>query len=119
MANQITGKVIAVSGEMNVASKKPMQMKQLWIDCTRFDPYTGERSKYENKPMFDFKGESMKLLDGIKKDDVVTVSFDINGYQYQDEQGKTKVFTSIRPYALTKRESKQQEVAAVNDDMPF
>lgn len=113
MENQITGKVIAVSPVQQVQSKQagaqPKEMRQLLLDCTRFDPYTGERSQYENTPMLDFKGENMKLLDGIQAGDVVTITFDVNGYRYKDEKdGKTKVFTSIRPYKLVKRVKQQQ-----------
>lgn len=111
MENQITGKVIAVSGIQTVQSKvsgqQPKELRQLFMDCTRYDPYTGERSQYENTPLLDFKGENMKLLDGIEKGDVVTVSFDVNGYKYQDEQGKQRVFTSIRPYKVIKRVKQQ------------
>ena len=133
MSNTISGKVIAISQVQSVpskdASKQPVQMRQLLLDCTRFDPYTGERSQYENTPMFDFKGENMKLLDGIQANDVVTITFDINGYKYKDADGKTKVFTSIRPYQLVKREKKQEAAPVqnqqpavqtqVNDDLPF
>lgn len=112
MANTISGKVIAISQVQNVqskdASKQPTQMRQLLLDCTRFDPYTGERSEYENTPIFDFLGENMRLLEGIQPNDVVTISFDVNGYKYKDEHGKTKVFTYIRPYQIVKREKKQQ-----------
>lgn len=113
MENQITGKVIAVSGiqriQSKVAGQQPKEMRQLFIDITRFDPYTGERNSYENTPLLDFKGESMKLLDGIEKGDVVTVSFDVSGYKYQDEQGKQRVFTSIRPYKVIKRVKQQAD----------
>ena len=119
MANTISGKVIAISPVQSVpskdASKQPVQMRQLLLDCTRYDTYTGERSQYENTPMFDFKGENMKLLEGIQKDDVVTITFDVNGYKYKDADGKTKVF--IRPYQLQKR-VKKQDVAPASD-LPF
>ena len=59
----------------------------------------------------------MKLLEGIQKDDVVTITFDVNGYKYKDADGKTKVFTSIRPYQLQKRVKKQD--AAPASDLPF
>lgn len=112
MANEISGKVIAVSGVIEVAAKvagkEPIKMKQLYLDCTRYDPYTGERSEYENTPLLDFKGENMKLLDGIQKGDVVTITFDVNGYKYEKD-GKTQVFTSIRPYRLTKRVKKEAQ----------
>lgn len=122
MANEISGKVIAVSGVIEVAAKvagkEPIKMKQLYLDCTRYDPYTGERSQYENTPLLDFRGENMKLLDGLQKGDVVTVTFDVNGYKYEKD-GKTQVYTSIRPYRVTKRVKNDAAQAEKKDDMPF
>lgn len=115
MANFITGRVIAVSAVQRTqpkdASKQPTEFKQLFIDCTRFDPYTGERSQYENTPLLDFQGENMKLLDGVQKGDIVQVAIDITGRKYTDEKGQTKIFNSIRPYQLRKLE-RQGAVAA-------
>ena len=58
MANQISGRVIAVSKVQTVASadpsKAPLKKREIYIDCTRYDPYTGERSQYENKPLLEF-----------------------------------------------------------------
>ena len=69
------------------------------MDCTTYDPYTGERSQYENKPLLEFGGdklvEKLGALD-LKEGDVVKVSFFIQGTPYKDQQGKTKVFTGIR-----------------------
>jgi hypothetical protein len=115
MANYITGRVIAVSAVQRTqpkdASKQPIEFKQLFIDCTRFDPYTGERSQFENTPLLDFQGENMKLLDNIKENDIVQVAIDITGRKYTDEGGQMKVFNSIRPYQLRKLE-RQGAVAA-------
>jgi hypothetical protein len=103
MANQISGRVIAVSKVQTVASadpsKAPLKKREIYIDCTRYDPYTGERSQYENKPLLEFGGdklvEKLGALD-LKEGDVVKVSFFIQGTPYKDQQGKTKVFTGIR-----------------------
>jgi hypothetical protein len=77
MANVITGKVIAVSGIQRTqpkdASKQPTEFRQLFIDCTRYDPYTGERSQYENKPLLELGGD--KLLQ--KVDELHLVAGDI------------------------------------------
>lgn len=126
MANTISGKVIAVSAVQNVTSKngKQTQQQQLFLDCTRYDPYTGERSEYENTPLLDFRGENIKLLEGVQKGDVVTITFDVNGYKYEKD-GKTQVFTSIRPYQLVKRTKQQatkqaaQTTVSESDDLPF
>ena len=114
MAIFLTGRVIAVSEVQRTqpkdASKQPIEFKQLYMDCTRYDPYTGERSQFENTPLLDFQGENMKLLDNIKKDDIVQVAIDITGRKYTDEKGQTRIFNSIRPYQLRKLE--RQGVAA-------
>lgn len=106
MANQITGKVIALSKIQEVASKnggQPLKKRELYMDCTRFDPYTGERSEYENTPLLEFGGD--KVLDklaalNLQKDDVVRVTFDIQGRGYKDQHGKFRVFTAVRPYDI-------------------
>ena len=102
--NQIIGRVIAVSPITEVPSKeqgKPaIKKRELYMDCTTYDPYTGERSQYENKPLLEFGGD--KLVDklgalNLEAGDVVSVSFFIQGTPYKDAQtGKTKVFTAIR-----------------------
>ena len=105
MANQISGKVIALSKVTTVASadpcKAPMKKRELYIDCTRYDPYTGERSQFENKPLLEFGGDKvLEKLESLqlKAGDIVTVSFDIQGTPYKDKDGKTKVFTRVRCY---------------------
>lgn len=117
MANTITGRVIAVSNIENIPSKKEQgktfQRRQLFMDCTRYDPYTGERG-FENTPLLEFGGKGLEQLNalvdkGLKKGDIVTVTFDINGTKYQDQQGKTQVFTAVRPYAIEKRNIQGQE----------
>lgn len=109
MANQISGKVIAVSDVKTVASadsSKPAMMKrELYMDCTRYDPYTGERSQYENKPLLEFGGDKvLAKLERLqlKKGDVVTVSFDIQGTPYKKD-GAMKVYTAIRCYDIEVR----------------
>lgn len=105
--NEIAGRVIALSGVKEVASKDagkaPIKKRELYMDCTRYDPY-GNRSQYENKPLLEFGGDKLlaKLEQlNIEKDDIVVVYFDIQGTPYKDGQtGKTKVFTSVRPYDI-------------------
>lgn len=109
MANQISGKVIALSDVKTVASADPskpaMKKRELYMDCTRYDPYTGERSQYENKPLLEFGGDKVlaKLETlHLKKGDVVTVSFDIQGTPYKKD-GVMKVYTAIRCYDIEVR----------------
>lgn len=119
MANQVSGRVIAVSGVQTVASsdpsKAPFKKREVYIDCTRYDPYTGERSQYENKPLLEFAGEKTlekvsPVLDQCQKDDIVTISFELVGRSFKDNAGKTKFMTGIRCYdiTITRKASQQQ-----------
>lgn len=117
MANTITGRVIAVSNIENIPSKneqgKTFQRRLLFMDCTRYDPYTGERG-FENTPLLEFGGKGLEQLNalvdkGLKKGDIVTVTFNISGTKYKDQQGKTQVFTAVRLYAIEKRNIQGQE----------
>jgi len=115
MPNTITGRVLSVGQPLQVAGKDPSRpfiKRELVLDCTRYDPYTGERSKFENTPLLEFGGDICKDLDGIRPGDVVTVSFDITGTKYQDKTtGQEKIFTRVRPYKVEKH-SAQQAVQA-------
>ena len=105
---QVTGRVIALSQVTEIpsreAGKPAMKKRELYLDMTMYDPYTGERSERENKPLLEFGGDKVleKLAaQNIQRDDVVTVSFAIQGTPYKDQQtGKTKVFTAIRCYDI-------------------
>ena len=114
MANQVSGRVIAVSQVQTVAttdaSKPPLKKREIYIDCTRYDPYTGERSQYENKPLLEFAGDKTlekvnTVLDQVQKDDIVTVSFELVGRQYKGKDGKTVFTTAVRCYdiAITRK----------------
>lgn len=117
MANQIIGRVIAVSNVETIkTSKGEMGKRKLFMDCTRYDPYTGERG-FENTPLLEFGGKVLDKLNalvdaGLKKDDVVKVTFDVQGTKYTNEKtGKTDVFTGIRPYDIELYASQGQQQA--------
>lgn len=106
---KVYGRVIAVSKVQTVASaqagREPFKKREIYIDCTRYDPYTGKRSEYENKPLLEFNGDKTlakvtPILDTLQKDDVVAISFDLQGRQITNQQGQKKFFTSIRCYAI-------------------
>ena len=123
--NQIIGRVIAVSPITEVPSKeqgKPaIKKRELYMDCTTYDAYTGERSQYENKPLLEFGGD--KLVDklgalNLEAGDVVSVSFFVQGTPYKDAQtGKTKVFTAIRTTDI-EVVRKRAEVAGTQQPAP-
>ena len=127
MANQISGRVIAVSQVQTVssadASKPPLKKREIYIDCTRYDPYTGERSQYENKPLLEFAGDKTlekvnPILDQVQKDDIVTVSFELVGRQYKGKDGKTVFTTGIRCYDIAITRKAGQQVAQTAQPAP-
>lgn len=119
---QITGRVIALSNVQEIpsseAGKPAMKKRELYLDMTMYDPYTGERSERENKPLLEFGGDKVIEKLGalnLQKDDVVTVSFAIQGTPYKDKQtGKNRVFTSIRCYDVEVVRRANQMVQAQN-----
>lgn len=111
MANKQTGRVLAIGQTQNIALKdgKTLLKRELLLDCTRFDPYTGERDTFENTPLFEFSGDKgVAMLDGIQVGQVVSVSFDLQGTRYEKD-GQTKYFTRVRPYAIEDVKAKTQQ----------
>ena len=51
MANQITGRIIEIGQTVQIPSKNggsSFTKREFILDATTYDPYTGERSEYEN-----------------------------------------------------------------------
>lgn len=134
MANTKSGVVLAVGQPQQLKSKegKVFNKRSLYVDCTTFDPYTGQRSQYENKILFDFMESKMSLLDNIQVGQVVTVSFDLQGSELKEQDGRVKYFVHVRPYKIDVRQVQQplqpqyQQPAPpayqppqVEDDTPF
>lgn len=109
MANTKSGVVLAVGQPQQLKSKegKVFNKRSLYVDCTTFDPYTGQRSQYENKILFDFMESKMSLLDNIQVGQVVTVSFDLQGSELTGQDGQVKYFVHVRPYKIDVRQVQQ------------
>lgn len=113
MANKQTGRVLAIGQTQSISLKdgKTFLKRELLLDCTRFDPYTGERDTFENTPVFEFSGDKgVAMLDNIQVGQVVSVSFDLQGTRYEKD-GQTKYFTRVRPYAIEDVKAKTQQQA--------
>ncbi len=90
MANTITGRIYRITPTESIATKKgtTFMKRQLIIDASRYDPYTGEK-KFDNFPAFEVGGEELcRLLEGYRTDELVTVSFDLNGREFLAEQSQ-------------------------------
>lgn len=137
MANTKSGVVLAVGQPQQIQSKgnKVFTKRSLYVDCTTFDPYTGQRSQYENKILFDFMESKTSLFDNIQVGQVVTVYFDLQGTEVTEQDGRKKFYTHVRPYKIDVRQvqpSNQQpqqqyrqpqqptyQPPQVEDDTPF
>lgn len=137
MANSKSGVVLAVGQPQQLKSKegKVFTKRSLYVDCTTFNPYTGQRSQYENKILFDFIDNKVSILDNIQAGQVVTVYFDLQGVELTEQDGRKRFFTHVRPYKVDIRQvqpSNQQpqqqyqqpiqttyQPPQVEDDRPF
>jgi len=112
MANTITGRIRKITPVQEITGKsgKTFAKRILVIDAARYDTHTGERM-FDNYPSFEFSGDAMKQLDNYKDGDYVTVSYDINGREFEDPNtNETKYFNTIRGYKV--------EPYGKRDDLP-
>ena len=126
MAFVLIGRIIAVDQQQTVASKndatKTFQRRQVYLDCSRYDSITGEQLS-ENKPLLEFGGKGLDQLNelckqGLKKGDLVSIEFAVQGNTYKDAQGNTKNFTGIRPYSIERYVPKSQQRQQQEQSMP-
>ena len=111
MVNQITGRLVAIGQSKEIPSKNggnPFVKREFILDATTHDPYTGERSQYENILPLEVSGDKCAELDQFRIGDVVTVSFALQGREWTNQDGHVKRMVSIRCYRLEARKSIQQ-----------
>ena len=119
MANTITGSIRKITPVQEITGKSgnTFAKRILVLDAARYDTHTGER-KFDNYPSFEFSGDAMKQLDNYKEGDYVTVSYDINGREFEDPKTHdVKYFNTIRGYkveAYGKADETQHPVAQSN-----
>jgi pyruvate/2-oxoglutarate dehydrogenase complex dihydrolipoamide acyltransferase (E2) component len=118
MAFVLIGRIIAVDKQQTIASKtdatKTFQRRQVYLDCSRYDSITGEQLQ-ENRPLLEFGGKGLDQLNelvrqGLKKGDLVSIEFAVQGNTYKDAQGNTKNYTFIRPYSIERYVPRSQQV---------
>ena len=117
MAFVLIGRIIAVDQQQTIASKtdstKTLQRRKVYLDCSRYDSITGEQLQ-ENRPLLEFGGKGLDQLNelvkqGLKKGDLVSIEFVVQGNTYKDAQGNTKNFTGIRPYSIERYVPRSQQ----------
>lgn len=119
MANAITGRIHRITPEQTITGKsgKTFTKRTLVLDAARYDTHTGEK-KFDNYPSVEFWGDGMKILDNFKEGDAVTVSYDINGREFEDpETHEIRYFNTIRGFKIERYgdvEAKVQQAPALN-----
>lgn len=117
MAFVLIGRIIALNITETIASKtdasKTFQRRQVYLDCSRYDSITGEQLQ-ENRPLLEFGGKGLDQLNelerqGLKKGDLVSIEFAVQGNTYKDVQGNTKNYTFIRPYSIERYVPRSQQ----------
>ena len=106
MANQITGRIIEIGQTVQIPSKNggsSFTKREFILDATTYDPYTGERSEYENIIPLEFSGDKCTELDRFNQGDIVTVSFVLQGRSWTNQDGELKRMASIRCYKIEGR----------------
>ena len=114
MANQITGRLVYIAQTQQITSKaggNPFLKREFLLDATTHDPYTGERSQYENILPLEVSGEKCAELDRFQVGDVITVSFALQGREWTNQDGQVKRMVSIRCYKIECRNQPGQVAA--------
>lgn len=115
MANQITGRLVYIGQPQEIPSKNggnPFVKREFLLDATTHDPYTGERSQYENILPLEVSGDKCAELDQFLVGDVITVSFALQGREWTNQDGQVKRMVSIRCYKLEARRPVHQPTPA-------
>lgn len=119
--HELVGRFIAVDNEQTIQSTKEQgktfKRRQLYMDCSRYDGLTGERLD-ENYPLLEFGGKALEQLNqlvgtGVKKGDLVCVSFVVDGVPYEKD-GRKQVMTKVRPIGVARWQRQQQNAQASN-----
>ncbi len=118
MANTIIGKIHEIGPAQSFTSRDGRQFvkRELVLDATRFDPYTGEQGT-PDFPVLEFTGDRVKDLDGFLQGEVVQVSFALHGQRYTDKDGRERSFNSVRGYRIERRANSMQTQAAPQQPM--
>lgn len=111
MANTITGKILVIGQTEAIPYQdKTFYKRELVLDASRFDQYSGQ--KFENYPKFEFTGNNCSSLDQFKIGQVVTVSFVLSGRRVE-KNGQVSFFTNVTGYKVEPyvRQNQPQQVA--------
>ena len=121
MSNQITGRLAAIGQTVQIPSKtggSPFLKREFLLDATTHDPYTGERSQYENIVPLEVSGDKCAELDNFSVGDIITVFFALQGREWTNQDGQTRRMVSIRCYRIERRNQQRQAAAPPPQQFP-
>ena len=126
----MTGRVLKIGKIEEIPSKnggEPFKKRTVVLNCTHSD----FGRVFENYPSFEFTGKHLDDPLNFKVDDIVTISFVIQGTRFQKENQPEKYFNTISGYKIEayQRGGGQQRQQATaqpqnptpkgDDDLPF
>lgn len=112
MSNQITGRLIGIGHTLQIPTKnsnEPLLKREFLLDATTYDPYTGQRSEYENVLPLEVLGDKCAEFDNLNIGDVITVSFALQGRSWTNQDGEQKRMVSVRCYKIEARRPAHQQ----------
>ena len=103
MANTLRGQLISVEPIKQISEN--FRTRNFSVKQTHFNPDTGE--KYENYVRFQLLNKHCDLVDGLTRDTVIEVSYNLRGNLVQKEDGTTAVYTNINAWKIELVETTQ------------
>lgn len=115
MANTITGRILSIGNVETIPSKngdEPFKKRVVVLNCTRMD----FGKTYENYPSFEFSGKHVDDPKDFKNDDIVTISYVIQGTRYQKDGQPEKFFNTVSGYKIEHYQRGQRRYSPIQEE---
>ena len=119
--NEITGRLVYIGQTEELPSRSggnAFRKREFLLDATTYDPYTGERSQYENILALKMTGDRCAYLDRFDTGTAVTVSFALQGHEWTNRDGEVRRMTSVRCYGIEALQNRMQGANGGTYDRP-
>lgn len=119
--NEITGRLVYIGQTEELPSRSggnAFRKREFLLDATTYDPYTGERSQYENILALKMTGDRCAYLDRFDTGTAVTVSFALQGHEWTNRDGEVRRMTSVRCYGIEALQNRMQRANGGTYDRP-
>lgn len=114
MANTVIGKILTIGDTVNVSKTGEFLKRELVLDLSRYDRYTGE--PLPNYAAMNFYGKNCELLEGYKEGELVEITFALKGREWESG-GIKKYITEVEGYKVERKGNlKQTQNISPKDD---